>query len=208
MAQPDNFHCVCSVNPRGGGGGSAPRGFFPPAVQEGSAEQQGWAWGLCSAGSVQDPLSLEPRGAACTPSPRGQRLWAVGTGVEGRPRAGRGWRSAEDKASGVGSWVGTGHGGGRLCPQEMLAGGTRANGQQAAQDSRRLGAVLPSTPIHEGLGPRVEPLLTTEGLSLERSPGHLPSTCPCPQSTGATPRPSRGGGGRRLWLQRPEQGEA
>ena len=71
-----------------------------------------------------------------------------------------------------------------------------------------------------GLG--VEPLLTTEGIFLERSPGHFPSTCPCPQSTGATPRPSRppsvlgssramaarGWGGRRLWLQRPEQGKA
>lgn len=64
------------------------------------------------------------------------------------------------------------------------------------------------SPSTRAWGLRVEPLLTTKGISLERSPGHLPSTCPCPQNTGATPRPSRGGGGRRLWLQRPEQGEA
>lgn len=158
VAQSDNFHCVFCESQGGR------RGLCTEGVLLSGCTRRRRATGM-GLGALLSRVSAGPAlpGApwSCL-HPQPSRSEAVGTGVEGRPRAGRGWRSAEDKASGVGSWVRTGHGGGRLCPQEMLAGGTRANGQQAAQDSRRLGAVLPSTPM----GP--------EGGAAADHRGHLP----------------------------------
>ena len=165
VAQPDNFHCVFCES-QGGGGVSARRGFFSP----GCTRRRRRAAGM-GLGAPLSRLSAGPALPGATWSslqPQPSRSQAVGCGhgcggaAQSRPRLEvcrrqslRCWQLGGDRPQG---W--------RLRPQEMLGGGTRANGQKAAQDSRRLGAVPPSTPIQEGLGPG--------GRAAADHRGHLP----------------------------------